>query len=325
MSDAVTNQDVKPGTNRRQLLARAGMVGAAAIGTGMLGLGQSESAEGALPASYGIKGHKIAVNDKDILNFALNLEYLEAEFYQRAVTGSGLSTTDTGGSTGNVTGGRQVNFTTPAIANYAQEIAGDELAHVKFLRGALGKFAVPEPTIEFTKTFTALAVGAGVIPAGSTFDPFADENSFLLGSFIFEDVGVTAYHGAAAYIKNATYLGAAAGILAVEAYHAGLIRTLLVQLGSTTAPTLIDAANKISAFRDAAAKAADATNPSTDQGITNSDGSFNITPVDNNSIAFSRTFPQVLNIVYGSAAAVNKTTAPVKGGFFPQGLNGRIK
>ena len=160
-----------------------------------------------------------------------------------------------------------------------------------------------------------------MIPAGQTFDPFANDLNFLIGSFVFEDVGVTAYHGAASYISKPAYLTAAAGILAVEAYHAAEIRTLIFQQGSAA----VTIANQISAFRDAASNAADSANLDTDQGVDNTDGTANIVPTDSNSIAFSRTFAQVLNIVYGSAAAVTATTPPVQGGFFPNGLNGRIK
>ena len=307
-------------TNRRNLLKTAGIVGAMAVGSGMLNFGKQDEADAAVLTAYGVKGDHFVVNDIDILNFALNLEYLEAEFYQRAAFGIGLGTADTGLQDSNVIGGSQVPFASTAVQQYAQEIAADELAHVRFLRSALGAKAVVQPCINFTDTFTALAVGAGVITAGQTFDPFSSDLNFLIGSFIFEDVGVTAYHGAAAAIRNPQYLAAAAGILAVEAYHAGEIRTLLFQEGSAA----INIANQISAFREAASTAGDSANPNTDQGITNSDGTANIIPTDANSLAFSRTFAQVLNIVYGSAAAVTTKVAPVKGGFFPNGLMGRI-
>ena len=77
-----------------------------------------------------------APSDADILNFALNLEYLEAQFYMYAATGSGLPAnllTGTG-TQGAVIGGRKVNFTDPVVSQYAQEIAADEVAHVTFLR-----------------------------------------------------------------------------------------------------------------------------------------------------------------------------------------------
>ena len=78
------------------------------------------------------------VTDADILNFALNLEYLEAEFYLRAATGQGLAPGEIEGqgSLGAITGGRKVPFKSSDIRRYAQEIAGDEHAHVKFLRAA---------------------------------------------------------------------------------------------------------------------------------------------------------------------------------------------
>ena len=197
-----------------------------------------------------------ALTDADVLNFALNLEYLEATFYTYAAFGSPLSPANTGGvgTTGTVTGGRQVTFTDQVVAQYAREIAADENNHVLFLRQQLGASAVALPALNIdggaSGAFTAAARAAGVVSSTGTFDPYASDENFLLAAFIFEDVGVTAYKGASPLISNKTYLEAAAGILAVEAYHAGLIRTTLYAKGIATTPSLITSANQISAARD---------------------------------------------------------------------------
>ena len=281
---------------RRAFLRAAGF---GAVGAAALISGGQPSLAIAAPAAD-------AATDAAILNFALNLEYLEAEFYLRAAYGKGLAAADTTGKgkKGGVVGGRKVAFTSKVIAEYAREIAGDEEAHVKFLRGALGNGKQARPKIDFTNAFTAAARAAGLIKKTETFDAFANDTTFLLAAFIFEDVGVTAYKGAARFLENKDFLEAAAGILAVEAYHAGEIRTLLYQRG------LVKEAGAISDLRDSADGKGDR-----DQGIVLRKKA-NIVPTDANGLAFSRTPEQVLKIVY--------LGGDDKGGFFPNGLNGTL-
>ena len=267
------------------------------------------------------------VTDADILNFALNLEYLEAQYYTYASTGASLTAaggTTTGGSgtAGTVTikPNPKVPFSDPTIASYAMEVASEERKHVAFLQSALGSSAVSMPNIDLLNSFNGLAVAAGV---GPSFDPFASDLNFLLGSFIFEDVGVTAYHGAAALLSSKTYLDAAAGIMAVEAYHAGLIRTVLYGMDAANPALGINGiASKIAAAR----ASLDGTG-NDDVGLGTETVSLNsssssytaatIVDADSNSLAFARTTTQVLAIVYAGGSGM--------GGFFPSGLNGNIK
>jgi len=290
--------------NRRRLLGHLGAVGAGAAIAPLASFGQAQDLSPEL--------------DAKILNFALNLEYLEAEFYLRAVYGRGLDDADIGPDAGEViSGGEKIEFSTPVMQSYAEEIAKDEEAHVKFLRAALGDAAVSRPTLNFGDAFTTAARASGIIPPDGTLEGLDPEVVFLLGAFIFEDVGVTAYNGAAPFISSGDFLEAAAGILAVESYHAGSIRNLLYckkeeKVGGVKLRNIIQ---KVSNARDLLDGEGDM-----DQGIVR-DNPFNtwanIVPTDENALVYARTPFQVLNIVYLDLAG-----EATPGGFFPDGLNG---
>lgn len=133
----------------------------------------------------------------DVLNFALTLEYLEAEFYVTGLDANGLLT------------GRNRDI----IA----QISKHETAHVNFLQTAIsaaGGTPVESPTFDFT--------------AGGAFsDVFSNPDTFLALAQAFEDTGVRAYKGQAAnLLGTGDVLTAALQIHSVEARHAAEVRRL---------------------------------------------------------------------------------------------------
>jgi Ferritin-like domain len=300
---------------RRDFLRGLGLGAAGAAAFGATGFSQTS----ALAQQSNI--------DVAILEFALNLEYLEAEFYLRAADGYGLGPSLLGPDPGPVTGGSKVPFAMPLVKAYAEEIAREERKHVEFLRAALTALngsAISAPAIDFTESFPTLASAAGL---GSNFNAFQNDMTFLLAAYVFEDVGVTAYHGAAPLITNKAVLDRAAGILAVEAYHAGLIRTVLFANGKKTET---DAISNLRATLDGTAGTPNVDDhgvggldvPTITDASDGKNGSLlggfpTNNPPGDNAIAYDRTTRQVLNIVYGAKNAT-------KGLFFPRGLNGAI-
>ncbi len=231
----------------------------------------------ALPGAVTVMAQSLT--DVDILNFALNLEYLEAEFYSVATTGQRIADSGVGvagrGASGPTTGGAKValdDFTGFA----AMQITIDELAHVNFLRAALKGDAVAKPAINLE----ALGVG------------FRSQAEFLTVAAIFEDVGVSAYGGAAPLIDSAQILGAAARIALTEAQHAGVLRSL-VSRASLAIPQV---------------------DPKAIPTIGNANGRLFF--VDGNGLSIVRTPSEVLKIVYAGGTS--------SGGFFPAGVNGTI-
>jgi len=218
---------------RRRFLRTASAAGLAIGGSSLLaacGSGNKNKAPTPTPTTSGTPTPTptatVTYNDGDVLAFALNLEYLEAQFYLHAAFGSGLDASLTKGAkdtdkVGTVTGGKKVAFTDQVVAQYAREIAADERAHVTFLRTQLASAVIAQPDLNIdggaTGAFTAAARAAGLVGSSGTFDPYASDENFLLAAYLLEDIGPTAYKGALAYMSNAVLIEAAAGIHAAEA------------------------------------------------------------------------------------------------------------
>ncbi len=260
---------LKRGSDRRSFVKKLGLGGLA--GSVLPSIAKSQS----------------PITDVDIVNFALNLEYLEGEFYSVATTGMTLAQRGFNfpgsGTAGATTGGARVPFvpsTDVFTEPVAYELGIDELEHIVFLRttlNSLGATPVAKPAINLN----ALGIG------------FASVSDFLTLARDFEDVGVTAYGGAAPLISSKTILGYAAQILATEAEHAGNLRLQIAHYGIPTTP--LDSVDIIPP-------------PSGKKYFSN----------NANALTATRTPGQVLYIVYGGVANVTA------GGFFPNGVNGTL-
>ncbi len=278
-------------TSRRDVLRGLSAGAVVALGGAVAaGCGSSKNHNIITPPGTNNGARKGVARDIDILNFALNLEYLEAEFYSYAYDGTGIEahnivTTGQNGlgvtvAPGTTTGGVKVSLDNPTLAEVVRQLAIDERVHITDLRnaiGTLGGVAVAKPNINLAALAPAIDI--------STVE------GFLKASRAFEDTGVSAYGGAAQYIYNSDILRSSARILAVEAYHASNIRLQIIQRGITSPQT--DASDKP---------------PTTSQYFT-------VEPI--NALSLIRTPREVLNIVLGSATATT-------GGFFPTGANANL-
>ena len=166
-----------------------------------LGRTLGKAATIALPLGAFMAPNRVAAQSSgdsviDVLNFALTLEYLEAEFYQMGLDSDGLLTGD-------------MRSTIALIGQH-------EAAHVEFLRSAIsgsGGTPVEKPDFDFT--------------VGGMFDPFSDTPTFMVLAQAFEDTGVRAYKGQAVNLmSNKDVLTAALQIHSVEARHASEVRRL---------------------------------------------------------------------------------------------------
>ncbi|MBV9406814.1 MAG: ferritin-like domain-containing protein [Acidobacteriaceae bacterium] len=263
--------------NRRALLKKFGIATAAA-GAAAATAGLKLNAQSSLPSAV------------DVLQFALNLEYLEAEFYTTATMGVtidqlGIGISSPGQTAGPTTGWQQVNFPNSLVytLTVANQIGNDERNHVTLIRTALqnaGVTPVAKPAINLA--------ALGMV---------TNELQFLTLARVFEDIGVSAYGGGAdptaTQLAASPYIGVAARILATEAEHVANIRLQVARLAVPS--TQLDGVDIIP--------------PPSGSAFFSVDPTTGLTAV--------RTPGQVLYLAYGGAGLT-------AGGFFPNGVNGTI-
>jgi len=264
------------------------------------------AASTALPLNEAVAQQAESSTDIDLFNFALNLEYLETDYYLR---GLGMSVDEVFRTSfgAPVKGGRKVQFSNPVREGMIKNIAGNEVAHINFVRAVTGSQAAPRPPIDMDAGFAAVAAAAGL----SNFDPFGNEMDFFLGGMLFEDVGISVLKGSARKLRSLTLREFAAGLLGSEGYHMGAIRSVIYKMGDTWRSR----AAAISEFRDRLDGPQDLDQPPVK--VSNMS---NIVPTNGNGIVFGRTPEHALNIIYG-----NPARGVMAGGFFPEGFNGRIR
>jgi rubrerythrin len=181
---------VRDDVDRKRFLKLAGSAGAASFGAFVLaacGSSKKVASTAATTASTAT-GTASGSGDVAIANYALTLEYLETEFYEK-VDASGLFK--------------------GATASLIKEFGDQELTHVEALKGAV----------------TKLGGTPAEKPMGKF--PIENANQVAGLAYTVENLGASAYLGQAAKIQNAELLAAALAIHTVEARHAATLGTLV--------------------------------------------------------------------------------------------------
>ena len=182
----------KDPSSRKRFLSMVGGAGAAgALAMFMAACGDDED-EDASAGKSETETEKSGGNvDLEIVNYALTLEYLEAEFYAEVLK-SGV-------------------VTDKAVGEAAKRIGENEQEHVDALLATAKKLGKPAPK---PKTDFMAVIDGG-------------EKRVLETAATVEDLGAAAYLGQAGRIKSKEILAAALAIHSVEARHAAALNKIV--------------------------------------------------------------------------------------------------
>ncbi|XP_061992012.1 ferritin-like catalase Nec2 [Rosa rugosa] len=282
------------------------------------------SSESILSDEYGLESSPVPDSDVDLLEFPLNLEYLEAEFFLYGSLGFGLDKVAPNLTMGGPKplGAKKAKLD-PFTRDVMEQFAWQEVGHLRAIKKTVKGFRRPQLDLSaksFAKVFN-LAFGRVLKPP---FDPYANSLNYLLASYLIPYVGLTGYVGANPKLQGSTSKRLVAGLLGVESGQDAVIRTLLYNHAMVKVHpydiTVAEFTNRLSDLRNKLGKAG-----LKDEGLwvpkyEGAEGkiSGNVLAGDGYSVAYDRTPEEILRIVYGSG------DEHVPGGFYPKGANGRI-
>ncbi|KAK7363444.1 hypothetical protein VNO77_05587 [Canavalia gladiata] len=261
----------------------------------------------------------------DLLEFSLNLEFLEAELFLNGATGKGLDSVAPSLAQGGPppVGGKLAKLD-PLAKDVIYQFALQEVGHIRAIKSVVrGPF--PRPLINISiGVFAEVMDAAFGRPLLPSFDPYANSINFFLASYVIPYVGLTGYVGLAEQLQDSLAKRLVASLLGVESGQDAVIRTFLYERkGEVVVPynvTVAEFTNRISELRNRLGNKG-----TKDEGLVvpQSQGaegkvSGNILAADNDSLSFARTPEEILRIVYGNG------NERVAGGYFPNGGNGRI-
>ncbi|KAJ9559361.1 hypothetical protein OSB04_013975 [Centaurea solstitialis] len=265
------------------------------------------------------------VVDENILEFHLNLEYLEAEFFLYGSLGKGLDKLQpnlTGGGPPPV--GARMAHLTPLIRNIFAQFGAQEIGHIREIKSKIGELKRPLMNLS-AQSFATVINQAFGRPLYPLFDPYLNDINYLLASYIIPYVGLTGYVGSTPKLKTSISRKLVAGLLAVESGQDAVVRSLLYERAMVRVMpygiTVAEFTDRISALRNKLGR-----NGIKDEGLVITSNNLkikgkwkgNILVGNRNSLAYGRTPKESLRIVYGSGKE------QVPGGFYPRGAEGTI-
>ncbi|XP_024521274.1 desiccation-related protein PCC13-62-like [Selaginella moellendorffii] len=265
--------------------------------------------------------------DAEGLQLALNVEYLEAEFFLWSAFGHGLDVIIPGLSGG---GSPPVGAQLANLDEFTRDLSAQfgyqEIGHLRAIKDTLGSAAFRRPVLDLSSAnwaaFFDRALGGSLNPP---FDVYANSLNFLLASYMIPYIGLTGYVGGNTNLQSSTAKRLVAGLLGVESGQDAVIRAYLTEhaerIVSPYSFTVAEVTARLSNFRSTI----DHSYGVNDEGIhvplcLGAEGrtTQNTLVGDDYSVSYSRTPAQVLSIVYRTG----NPSCP--GGFFPLGALGTI-